>query len=62
MPSGWIYGHTDRGLYIVQSSQKEKREGDVRLWRLFAGQSQNVRVSLPHCNLSMTYTFGYKVV
>jgi len=34
MPPGWIYGHTDRGLYIVQIGQKEKREGDVRLWRL----------------------------
>jgi hypothetical protein len=31
MPSGWIYDHTDRALYIVQSCQKEKREGDIRL-------------------------------
>lgn len=31
MLPGWIYGHTDRGLYIVQTGQKEKREGDIRL-------------------------------
>ncbi|KZC99435.1 hypothetical protein TH47_20325 [Thalassospira sp. MCCC 1A02803] len=34
MPPGWIYGQTDRGLYIVQIGQKEKREGDIRLGRL----------------------------
>ncbi len=34
MPPGWIYGQTDRGLYIVQIWQKEKREGDIRLGRL----------------------------
>ena len=36
MLPGWIYGQADRGLYIVQTGQKEKREGDIRLWRLFA--------------------------
>jgi|GEM_PF-974416 len=36
MPPGWLYGQNDRGLYIVQIWQKEKREGDIRLWRLFA--------------------------
>ncbi len=35
MPPGWIYDHDDRGLYIVQTGQKEKRQGDIRLWRLF---------------------------
>ena len=28
MPPGWIYDQTDRGLYIVQIWQKEKREGE----------------------------------
>lgn len=37
MPPGWIYGRTDRRLYIVQIGQKEKREGDIRLGRLLGG-------------------------
>lgn len=35
MPSGWWHGLYDRGLYIVQSGAKEKREGGIRLWRSF---------------------------
>lgn len=38
MPPGWLYGQHDRGLYIVQTGQKEKREGDIRLWRLQGGR------------------------
>lgn len=40
MPSGWIYGQHDRGLYIVQTGQKEKREEDVRLGRSFHRSKQ----------------------
>lgn len=43
MPTGWIYGQHDRGLYIVQTGQKEKREEDIRLGRLFGQWVQNAK-------------------
>ena len=43
MLPGWIYGQADRGLYIVQTGQKEKREGDIRLWRLYMPAPQNAK-------------------
>lgn len=49
MPSGWIYSQHDRGLYIVQAGQKEKREGDIRLWRLFKLDTQNARAQTTVC-------------
>ena len=43
MPSGWLHGLYDREPYIVQSSGKEKREGDIRLWRLLSPLAQNAK-------------------
>jgi len=52
MPTGWIYGQHDRGLYIVQTSQKEKREEDIRLGRLFGQWVQNAKAWMPHFAVS----------
>ncbi|PKR60441.1 hypothetical protein [Thalassospira lohafexi] len=52
MPTGWIYGQHDRGLYIVQTSQKEKREEDIRLGRLFGQWVQNAKAWTPHFGVS----------
>tara|TARA_R110000796_G_scaffold11478_8_gene38672 strand:+ start:21678 stop:21857 length:180 start_codon:yes stop_codon:yes gene_type:complete len=52
MPTGWIYGQHDRGLYIVQTSQKEKREEDIRLGRLFGQWVQNAKAWAPHFGVS----------
>jgi hypothetical protein len=55
MPTGWIYGQHDRGLYIVQTGQKEKREEDIRLGRLFGQWVQNAKAWISHLRGSLLF-------